>query len=165
MCVTLAFVVVVACCRCCWWCYFLSFFPYLFTAVLHSQSQAVCIYISCEWQWGGCWEGAGVGGGDLERRRVEQHKRVKSWSSLDIGESLACQMTSPFNKNIGCFERRSFKFYLKNNPAYCWMGKLSGKPTTPLYLKSSMVKWIFICWLDSSSALLLLLCTKTRNKF
>ena len=43
------------------------------------------------------------------------------FSSLDKEESLACKITSPLKKKIGCFERRSFKFYFKNNQAYCWM--------------------------------------------
>ena len=43
----------------------------------------------------------------------------ESWSSLDKGETVACQIASPSNKKIGCFERQSFKFHLKNNPAYC----------------------------------------------
>ena len=37
----------------------------------------------------------------------------KPWSSLDKGESLACQINSSFNKKIGCFEKQSFKFHLK----------------------------------------------------
>ena len=28
---------------------------------------------------------------------------AQPWSSLDKGESQACQITSPFNKKIGCF--------------------------------------------------------------
>ena len=32
----------------------------------------------------------------------------------DKGESLlACQITFPFNKKMGCFVRQSFKFYFK----------------------------------------------------
>ena len=44
---------------------------------------------------------------------------IQPWSSLDEGESLACQITIPFNKNIGCFVRQSFNFIFKNNLAYC----------------------------------------------
>ena len=50
----------------------------------------------------------------------------RPWSSLDEGESLASKITSPFDKKVDCFEKHSFEFYLKNNLAYCWMGKLSG---------------------------------------
>ena len=34
-----------------------------------------------------------------------------AWSSVDKGESLACQITYPFNKKIGCCVRQPFKFY------------------------------------------------------
>ena len=60
------------------------------------------------------------------------------WSSLDKRESLACQITSTFNEKIGSIERQSFLFYYKNNPAFCWMGKLSGSLHL-LQLKTSMV--------------------------
>ena len=53
-----------------------------------------------------------------------------TWISLDKGESLACQITSPFNNKLGCF--------YKNNQYFCLIGKLSGKPVTLLCLKSSM---------------------------
>ena len=65
---------------------------------------------------------------------------LQPWSSLYKVESLGCKITSPFNKKIGCYERWSFYFYIINNLDYCWMGKLSGKAVTPLYLKSSMLQ-------------------------
>ena len=36
-------------------------------------------------------------------RKPDLFQLFMSWSSLDKGESLACQITSPFNKNIGWF--------------------------------------------------------------
>ena len=52
----------------------------------------------------------------------------------------ACQLSSQFNKKIGCFCKAIFfNFIFKNNPTYCWTGKLSCKPVTPLSLNSSMV--------------------------
>ena len=40
-----------------------------------------------------------------ERERGgEGNNTLKPWSSLDKGESLACQITSTFYKNIGCFK-------------------------------------------------------------
>ena len=33
---------------------------------------------------------------------------VSAWSSIDKEESLACQITSPFNKKIGSFVMQSF---------------------------------------------------------
>ena len=50
--------------------------------------------------------------------------KLWSWSSLEKGESLACQITSPFKNKLCCFEE-IFKFDLKNNLAYSWIGKLS----------------------------------------
>ena len=47
-----------------------------------------------------------------------------TWSSLDKGDSLACQITSPFNKKLGCFCKAIF-----------FKVKLSGKPVTPHDLK------------------------------
>ena len=35
----------------------------------------------------------------------------KAWSTIDKEESLACQITSPFNKKIGCFWKAIFNFY------------------------------------------------------
>ena len=43
---------------------------------------------------------------DARRKRErggEGNNTLKPWSSLDKGESLACQITSTFYKNIGCF--------------------------------------------------------------
>ena len=37
----------------------------------------------------------------------------KSWSSLDKEESLACQITSPFNKKMGAFCMATFLIYFK----------------------------------------------------
>ena len=37
------------------------------------------------------------------------------------------------------FENKFNKIALQNNQSFCSMGKLSGKPMTPLYLKRSMV--------------------------
>ena len=56
---------------------------------------------------------------------------VKAWSSLDKGKSLACHITFPFSKKIGCLCKAIFLFNFNNNPAYCWMGKLSCKPLAP----------------------------------
>ena len=54
--------------------------------------------------------------------------------------SLVKRSHSPFNKKIVCFLKQSFKFILESIQAYCWIGKLSGKPVTPLYLKSFLYK-------------------------
>ena len=62
-----------------------------------------------------------------ERERERERPLVCAWSSIDKGDSLACQITSPFNKKIG-FLSNLLQFYFKNNPAFCYMGKLSGKP-------------------------------------
>ena len=40
------------------------------------------------------------------------------WSSLDKGESLACKITSPFSKKIGCFKMQFFKYYIKKQPSF-----------------------------------------------
>ena len=61
---------------------------------------------------------------------VSKYRIPHTWSSLDKGESLACQIPSPFNNKLGCF--------YKNNQYFCLIGKLSGKPVTLLCLKSSM---------------------------
>ena len=44
---------------------------------------------------------------------------------------------------LGCFSIKIKKIALQNNLSFCWMGKLSGKPVTPLYLKR------FMCWCTS----------------
>ena len=38
----------------------------------------------------------------------------KSWSYLDKEESLACLITSPFNKKMGCFCKAIFLILFKN---------------------------------------------------
>ena len=39
-----------------------------------------------------------------------------------------------------------FNFILKKNLAYCWMGKLSGKPVTPLHAYSiALTTWLRSC--------------------
>ena len=50
-----------------------------------------------------------------------------------------------FNKKKVALKGDLLIFILKNHPAYCWMGKLSGKPVTPLYLKSSMISLTPFC--------------------
>ena len=35
-------------------------------------------------------------------------------------------------KDRSFFKRNNLNFVVKNNPAYCWTGKLPGKPLTPL---------------------------------
>ena len=44
------------------------------------------------------------------------------WSSLDKGESLSCQITSPFNKNIHYFEGDVFNFTLKTTQLFVKWG-------------------------------------------
>ena len=45
------------------------------------------------------------------------HLMLQAWSSLDKRESLACQITSPFNKKIGCFGKAIFLIlFSKANP-------------------------------------------------
>ena len=39
------------------------------------------------------------------------------WSSLDKEESLACQITSPFNKKIGCFCKAIILILFKKQPS------------------------------------------------
>ena len=39
----------------------------------------------------------------IQKPRIKALASFKSWSSLDKGESLACQITPPFNKKIGSF--------------------------------------------------------------
>ena len=69
----------------------------------------------------------------LGKTTIVLHKIVlvyafpRAWNSLDQGESLAFQITS-----------QKIIFYIRNNLTYCWRGKFSGKPVTPLYLKSSI---------------------------
>ena len=41
------------------------------------------------------------------------------------------------------FENKIKRLPYKNNLSFCWRGKLSGEPVTPLYLKSSLV---CVCW-------------------
>ena len=48
-----------------------------------------------------------------------------SWSSLVKEEALACQITSPFNKKIGCFVRQTFQFYFLKQPSLLSNGKLA----------------------------------------
>ena len=63
---------------------------------------------------------------DFERYlQTVTHQTAIACISLDKEESLACQITSLIYK-------------LLKKQAYCLMGKLSGKPVSPLYLKSSM---------------------------
>ena len=47
----------------------------------------------------------------------------KSWSSLDKGESLACQITFPFNQKIGCLKLDLFNFILKQ-PSFLLNGEV-----------------------------------------
>ena len=62
---------------------------------------------------------------------------AQPWRSLGREESLlACHST----KNRLFLQGNLFNFILRNNLSYCWMGELSGKPVTPLYLKSSMAQ-------------------------
>ena len=72
---------------------------------------------------------------------------VRPWSSLDKGEVTGLPDNLHIQQKHRFFERHSFSFYLKNNQAYCWMWTLTGKPVTPLYLKSSMVL-LGIGWRD-----------------
>ena len=68
-----------------------------------------------------------------------------SWSSLVKEESMACQINSPFNKNIGrLFCKVTFLILLKNNPAFCWMGKLSLMSSKPGYW-ATLYKTFWIC--------------------
>ena len=62
-------------------------------------------------------------------------KYFLAWSSLVIEESLACQITSHSTISWVVFENKIKKIALKNNLTFCWMGKLSGKPVTPLLSK------------------------------
>ena len=59
----------------------------------------------------------------------------RPWSFLDKKESLACQITSPFNKKLACFLKIKLKIlpYKTNEEVIC-------KASAPLYLKSSMQK-------------------------
>ena len=60
--------------------------------------------------------------------------RAKPWSSVDKEESVACQITSPFNKKYRLFlQCNLFNFIFKNNPSHCRMGKLLGNPVIPIY--------------------------------
>ena len=52
-------------------------------------------------------------------RERERHSRctsecviLSSWSSLDKEESMACQLTSPFNKKIGCFLKGHLLYFV-----------------------------------------------------
>ena len=49
---------------------------------------------------------------------------------------LASQITSPLNNKLVFLNK--LKDCLKKTTIFCWIGKLPGKPVTPLYLKSSM---------------------------
>ena len=61
------------------------------------------------------------------------HLMLQAWSSLDKRESLACQITSPFNKKIGCLCKATFLIlFAKTTQLIVEWGKLSGKPVTPL---------------------------------
>ena len=48
-----------------------------------------------------------------------------SWSSLDKGESLACHITSPFNKKMGCFCTAIFLTLFKKQPSLLLNGEAS----------------------------------------
>ena len=63
----------------------------------------------------------------------------KPWSSLVKGESLACQINSPFNNKLLVFVNKIEKIALPKHLSFCLMGKLSGKPVTSLYLQSCSV--------------------------
>ena len=65
---------------------------------------------------------------------------IKQSRSLHKEESLACQKPSPFNKKLGCFLNKIKNVALQYHISFCRMGKLSGLPEAPLYLKSSMGK-------------------------
>ena len=39
-----------------------------------------------------------------------------TWSYLDQKESLACQIASPFNKEMGCYWKAIFFILFKNQP-------------------------------------------------
>ena len=45
----------------------------------------------------------------------------------------------PIQQKDRLFLKRNVFNFIVKKPAYCWMGKLSGKLVTSLYLKSSMV--------------------------
>ena len=66
-----------------------------------------------------------------------EHRRLLAWSPLDTEESFTCMPDNfPIQQKDRLFSWGNL--FKKNNLAYCWMGKLSGKPINPLYLK--------ICW-------------------
>ena len=61
----------------------------------------------------------------------------KAWSSIVKEE--ACQITSPFNKKLGCFKKKLKRLLYKNN-LFSRIDKSSGKPPvmTSIYLKISI---------------------------
>ena len=61
---------------------------------------------------------------------------IEPWSSLFKEESLTYQITSLLNTISWVV----FKNKIKRQPTFGWMGNLSGKPVTPLYLKGSMIE-------------------------
>ena len=63
---------------------------------------------------------------------------IMTLSSSGKGESLACQITSHFNNKLGYFSNKIKKIAFQDNLSFCWMGKLSGRLVTPLYLKNSI---------------------------
>ena len=69
--------------------------------------------------------------GALYYKEIDSQK-VKAWSSLDKGESLTCQITSPFNKKIGCFCKAIILILLSKTTRLLLNGELFGKPVTPL---------------------------------
>ena len=46
--------------------------------------------------------------------RVKKSSIPRRWRSLDKGESLACQITYPFNNNLGCFKIKFNRFLLND---------------------------------------------------
>ena len=59
-----------------------------------------------------------------------------AWSSLDKVEQLAWQITSPFNKKMGCFWKAIFLILFSIQPNVLLNGEVIGQAVTPLYLKS-----------------------------
>ena len=57
---------------------------------------------------------------------------TRSWSSIDKEESLACQITSPFNNKLGCFKNKIKKIGFQKQPIF--------------NLKTSMTRFFVNIW-------------------
>ena len=83
--------------------------------------------------------------GSLEKRYLMEFKF--KITNLLSPTPISAMVTSRIKGNWNILKHRGKEkrgqlvgtLILINNPSYCWMGKLSGKQVTPLYLKSSML--------------------------